>query len=380
MVESVRDVIDRRLARLSQPCSRVLTLAAFDGTALRPWLLGRVLGDDVDLTVLLEEATVARVLVADDGSQLRFVHDLFCEVLVAELPALARRGAHRDLAVALQAARAEVAVVHPAELASHFGAAAVAGEPSAREPAVRYAREAVADATARLAFEDAVAHLERALSMLDAAPPDPRTRLTLMLATADARRFAGRLRDAADTYRDVFAGARELGDAETTAHAALGLHAVGLKTGPSHEHDNHAALLAATADALSDDATALGARVRATLARTLHHSLDTDQMARAPAVAQQAVALARRSRDPQATADALLALHDSCWRPGAAVQRMTVLDELLAVAPTGPVAEPGPNARLLRAQALLETGDPTSLVEIDRYCSAAERLGDPASR
>ena len=31
-VDSVREVIDRRLARLSQPCIRVLTLAALDGT------------------------------------------------------------------------------------------------------------------------------------------------------------------------------------------------------------------------------------------------------------------------------------------------------------------------------------------------------------
>jgi predicted ATPase len=38
-VDSVRGVIDRRLARLSQACTRMLTLAALDGAAVRPWLL-----------------------------------------------------------------------------------------------------------------------------------------------------------------------------------------------------------------------------------------------------------------------------------------------------------------------------------------------------
>ena len=58
---------------------------------------------------------------------MRFAHDLFCEVLAAELPAPARRALHRDLASALEAARADGAVVHPAELAAHFAAAATGG-------------------------------------------------------------------------------------------------------------------------------------------------------------------------------------------------------------------------------------------------------------
>ena len=121
-VDSVRGVIDRRLARLSQACIRMLTLAALDGAAVRPWLLAQVLGDDPGLAVLAEEAAAARVLVAEDGgSRLRFAHDLFCEVLAADLPAPARRRGHHDLGAALEAARAEGAVVHPAELAAHFG-------------------------------------------------------------------------------------------------------------------------------------------------------------------------------------------------------------------------------------------------------------------
>ena len=380
-VDSVRGVIDRRLARLSQACIRMLTLAALDGAAVRPWLLARVLGDDPGLAVLAEEAAAARVLVAEDGgSRLRFAHDLFCEVLAADLPAPARRRGHHDLGAALEAARAEGAVVHPAELAAHFGAAAAAGDGAAGERAVRYAREAAAEAAARLAFDDALAHLERALALLDLGRPGAADRLGLLLELADARRLAGRLAGAGATYRDAFAAARQLNDAEAAARAAIGLHRVGVKTGPSAERDSHAALLTAAAQALGDELAALAARVHAALARTLYHSLEAGQMARAVPAAEHAAGLARGSGDPEANAEALLALHDVRWRPGQAGARLEVLDRIDGSA-SGPEAGGMRHVtRLLRAQALLELGDPGSLTEIEAYCSGADRLGDPASR
>ena len=377
-VDSVREVIDRRLARLSQPCIRMLTVAALDGDELRPWLLARVLGDDADLPALIEEAAAARVVGAgEDSSRPRFAHDLFCEVLAAELPVPARRVLHRDLGAALEAARADGAVVHPAELAAHFAAAATAGDATACEPAVRFSREAAA-AARRLAFEDAVAHLERALTVLDLTRPGPAARLGLLLEVADARRLAGHLADAATTYFDAFSAASQLGDREIAVRAAIGLHQTGVKTGPSAERDSHAAVLAAAIDALGDEPAALAARGHAALARTLYHSLEADQMARAALIAEHAVELAQGSGDAEATAETLLALHDAHWRPGHAEQRLEVLSRLAEVAS-------GPGGlrhvtRLLRAQALLELGDPRALPEIDAYCSAADRNGDPVSR
>ena len=380
-VDSVREVIDRRLARLSQPCSRMLTLAALDGARLRPWLLARVLGAAAGIPVLLEEAAAARVLAAEqDGSGFRFAHDLFREVLAAELPASARRGLHRDLGVALETSRAEGAVVHPAELAAHFLAAASGGDADAGDPAVRYSREAAADATERLAFEDAVTLLERALSLSDLARLDGHTRLGLLLDVADARRLAGRLALAAATCRDAFSVARQLGDHDAVARAAIGLHLAGVKTGPSAERDSHAAVLAAAAEALDGTSTALAAQVQAALARTLYHSLEADQMAQAVPIAEHAVEIARDSGDPQATADALQALHDVAWRPGQANRRLDVIDRLAREASERGAVRIRLRTRLLRAQALLELGDPRALAEADAYCAGADRLGDPLSR
>lgn len=381
MADSVREVIDRRLARLSQPCTRMLTLAALDGTSLRPWLLAMALGDATGLPALLEEAAAARVLAAgQDGPGLRFSHDLFREVLTEALPVSARRDLHSDLGRALETSRAEGAVVHPAELAAHFLAAASGGDADAGGPAVRYLREAAADATARLGFEEAATLAERALSLSGLARLDGPTRLCLLLEVADARRLAGRLALAAATYRDAFSVARQLGDHGTAALAAIGLHLAGVKTGPSAERDSQAALLAAAAQALDGTSPALSARLQAALARTLYHSLETDQMARAVPIAGHAVEIARDAGDSAAIADALQALHDVTWRAGQANRRLSVLGQLAEEAPGPDSARIRLRTQLLRAQALLELGDPRALSEADAYCAAADRLGDPLSR
>ena len=382
-VDSVREVIDRRLARLSQPCIRMLTLAALDGVKLRPWLLTTALGTGAvaDVPALVEEAAAVRVLAAEqDGSGFRFAHDLFREVLASALPPAARRGLHRDLGLALETCRAEGSVVHPAELAAHFLAAASGGDAEVSGPAVRYLREAANDAAERLAFEDAVTLAEQALALSGLARLDGSTRLALLLEVADARRLAGRLGLAAATYRDAFSVADQLGDHEAAAVAAIGLHLTGVKTGPSAERDSHAALLAAAAEALGGTSAALAARVQAALARTLYHSLEADQMARAVPIAERAVELAQEAGDPSASADALQARHDVSWVPGQANRRLSVLSQLEREAGRPGSARIRLRMQLLRAQALLELGDPRAPAEADAYCAGTDRLGDPLSR
>ena len=380
VVDSVREVLDRRLARLSQPCARLLGLAALDGPVVRPWLLERVLPDDADVAALVDEARAARVLVIDEGLRLRFAHDLFRDALTGSLAAPARRVAHSALGSALESARAEGIAVHPAELAAHFTSAAMAGDPSAVEPAVRYGREAAADATARLAFDDAAATLTRALETMDSARPEPGVRLALVLEVGGARRAAGQLGLAAAAYHDAYSVAQHLGDPESQARAVIGLHQIGVKTGPSPERDAQAALLQATADVLGADRGPSAARVHAALARTLHHSMEASRMARAGPVAERAVDLARHSADPDAIVDALLALHDVNWAPGTAARRLDVLDQLEGDPSTLAVGGVHAQVTLLRAEALLELGNPECRTYIEDLCATAERTRTPASQ
>ena len=271
-----------------------------------------------------------------------------------------RRRAHLALGEALE----RVGAIHAAELAAHFAAAGDS------ERAVRYGRLAAAESTARLGFDDAVSQLEQALHALDATAADPVTRLGLVADLADAQRTAGRLTEAAATYREAEALARHIGDRPARTRAAIGLHQVGIKTGPSPERDAQVALLESVATALAPDADIQRAHVTAALARTLMHSMSARPMARARPVAEEAVALARRSGDPDALVDALLALHDASWAPGTSARRLRVLDELDRLDRADRA-----DLHLLRAEALLELGDPACHASLDEFCAAAERAG-----
>jgi hypothetical protein len=372
--DSVRDVIERRLARLPQDCVHTLAAASLDAPVLRPGLLRQALG--VDVEAQLEHAAAAGVLVRGDNG-LRFAHDLFREILAAGLTADARAGLHLRLARALEEQAAAGGVAHSAELAVHVCAVALANpDPALRSAAVRHSRAAAADATARLAFADAAGHLLRALAHLD---DDSETRVDVLLELAEARRKAGWLALARATYLDAAALARAEGGQARLARAALGLHEVGAKTGPSAEREETIALLweASRTSGLTSELAAL---VNAALARDLHHSLDASRARQARQLADDAVAIARGCGDPRTFARCLIAVHDVRWLPGSARMRLSVLDELLTTARQLHSADLIAQARLLRATALLELGSPMAHAELDLFCRESEKLGDAAAR
>src|SRR5262249_55221733 len=104
------------------------------------------------------------------------------------------------------------------ELAHHWLAAT---QVSDQAKAVSYARRAGDRALTSLAFEEAAAHYERALGVLQPRGRDDEVvRCDLLIATADARRRAGspQYRETVSTAVEL---ARRLGDAERLALAAL---------------------------------------------------------------------------------------------------------------------------------------------------------------
>lgn len=391
IVDSVRETLERRLARLSQPCADLLAVAAVAGTAVRPEILGRLRGEVADL---LAEATGARVLVAPDAplEPYRFAHDLFRETIVAGLVPSALAALHLDVGRALEALRADGAEIHAAELARHFAAAAATA--GAADDAVRYATLAAEEASAQLGFEEACAHYGRALRALDlVAAPDPATRVALLMALAAAQARAGRPQ-ARDTYLQAAGAARRCGHGDGLARAALGVHGLGARSGSSF--NEHIALLeeaaapdraggvparapAGTADG-PPHGSALRARVLAALSRELRHSHQPANVARAPGVAEQATAIAREAGDPGALAFCLLALHDARWWPGTAAHRLPVIDEMLALAADAGDRDLLAQAHLLRATALLEEGDPHGRGGLQEYCRLADASGHARGR
>src|SRR5205823_6076583 len=136
--------VERRLARLSQPCVEMLAAAAVVGPVVPQWVLVVVV-PGVEHAVLVREAIDAHVLVSD-VEPLAFAHDLFREVLTAALPVAERARLHRSIATALDSGRGPAA-----EIAAHWCAAAEAGDLDAVPDAVRHCVRAAAEASDRLA-------------------------------------------------------------------------------------------------------------------------------------------------------------------------------------------------------------------------------------
>jgi DNA-binding SARP family transcriptional activator len=171
--DGVREVVGRRLERLSSPCSSTLTVASAIG---REFGLGQLvlLVDELDeeaLLDVLDEALAAHLveeLPGDDG-RFEFTHALIQATLAAELSRMRRARLHARLAEALEVRYGAEAGGHAAELAHHFGEARpLLGADSF----VRYSALAGESALAARAPEQALVYFERALAAKGTAPTD----------------------------------------------------------------------------------------------------------------------------------------------------------------------------------------------------------------
>ena len=157
--EGVRDVIGRRLSRLSDEANEALRTAAVIGREFNPALLAELLGVSFnEASDAVEEALSARLLddIGDRIGSLSFSHALVRTTLLEELSTNRRIRLHARVGEVLEA-QSDPDI---ASLAYHFGEAAIAGE---SERAIRYATEAALVARRSAAYEDALALHQKAL-------------------------------------------------------------------------------------------------------------------------------------------------------------------------------------------------------------------------
>jgi len=369
----VREVVERRLARLGPACATLVTTAAVAGPEFGAALLARVAGEPVaTVRNLLDEAVGAHIL---DGPQgplrpYRFVHDLFRESILAGLgpPALARL--HWRVACALEEERDAGEPVAAAQLADHFAQ----GGPGAGDAAVRYAALAAAEATRRLAHEEAARQLARALEILD--EPAQADRTGLLLELAGARRRAGDLAGSWQACLQAAELARRAADPNGLARAALGLHAIGTRSWPSPVQELVPVLEEAAA-AVGDQDPPLRARVLASLAREL--AWNGTDLARASRLADEAMATARRTGDRATLGACLVARHNAGWGPRNAADRLALAGRIAELAGRED-PELLAEARLLAATDLLELADPRFQRELAEFLRLAADLGQPRLR
>jgi hypothetical protein len=362
--EGLRHVIRQRVARLSEPARDALAVAAVAGPTFSLWLLEDVRGERSALLDGLDESVSAGLLTEAGPGEYAFAHALVRQTIYEEQGPVLRMRRHRRLGEALEA-RAD-ADAHVEALASHFAQAH--GQAT---KAAAYALAAGQKATARLAYEDAAAHYERGLELLELAERrDEALGCELLLALADARWSYGDMDKAREASRLAAALADRRGDPEQLARAALAF------AGPQRFEVTAAVteplvdLLERALEALDESDSALRARVMARLAAFLAYGAP---QRRRPALAYQALEMARRVGDKPTLVEVLTRSTPATWEPDNLDERLATANELARLA-----AEVGDRAfeagaRKWSVVNLLELGD---IDAAEHELAACNRLAD----
>jgi DNA-binding SARP family transcriptional activator len=375
--QGVREVIGRRVRRLSPDCTRVLTLAS---------VVGREFGLDVvqqlsevsgeQLLEVLDEALAARVLAPVPGARgrLRFAHALIRETLYDQLSTPRRLLLHHRVGEALEEFYAQDPEPHLAELAYHFSEASGADV----DKALMYAERAGDRAVALLAFEEAARLYDLALETLELrqrATPLTRCELLLKLGEVQARAGAPAVES---TFLEAAEIARAAGAPELLARAALGSGGRFVWVVSGFMPDHVVALLEDAVQALGPEESAVRARLLARLACALRDQPDSGRCAELSA---QAVQLARKLEDRSALAYALDGRYAAIWRHDNPEERLRTVDEILRLAEDVGDRERAIQGHFYRAFALLELGELDDVHgEVEAMEVLAVELRQPAQR
>jgi len=174
--EGVREVIGRRLDRLTERCNETLTIASVMGREFALEQLRPLIEDMTEdrLLEVLEEALASRVIeeLPQSVGRYQFTHALIQETLAEELSTTRKVRLHARIAESLEDLYGDAAEAHAAELAHHFvEAQTVLG----KDRLVHYSLLAGERALAAFAHDDALNHFQQGLAAKSADPLDADT-------------------------------------------------------------------------------------------------------------------------------------------------------------------------------------------------------------
>jgi hypothetical protein len=376
--EGVREVVGRRLSRLSGEAAGVLRVAAVAGTEFELSVVGAAGNLDEDaLLSALEEAIAARLVAESLGpiTRHRFAHALVRDTLYGELSAARRVTIHRKVAEAIEVLHADDLADHLPALAYHWARASAPAAETAR--AVDYATRAGDRALGQLAHDEAATYYASALDLLDAAgvgPDDPR-RLELLISRGEAQRRSG---DPGyrQTLLDAARLAEQRGDADALARATLANSRGNIYSSVFAVDAARVAVLEAAIAAVGDNDFALRARLLANLGLELCWQPDAR---RRIDLSDEALRLARHLGDHGTLAHVLLARDYTITSPDNVVERLTATGELLALAESLGDPVVASRALMLRFRAAMELADAAEAERcLARNQAVVADLGEPA--
>jgi hypothetical protein len=380
--EGVREVVTRRLARLPEAARRVLAVAAVMGTEfeLRPLAAVTELGESAVLDAL-DAGVAAQVIVEapDAVDRYGFSHALIRRTLHDEMSTTRRVRLHHRIAEALEARTDGPADRRLAQLAYHYGEAAVGGD---GDKAVEYAMAAGARAIELLSYEEAVDHFRSAIQALDlshqADGEDATDRYNeALLALGDAEWRTGDVEAAHRSFGEVAESAQRRQRTDHLARAALGYGAGLGGYGQSVRADHRLiTLLEEALAAVGPAPTELRVRLLGRLATELYYTPEVD---RRTALGEEAVTLARGLDNPGVLGVALISREAATWGPDRTpADRLAACDEIIALSLRSGDPQLRMEARALRIDALIVRGDIAAADEEHRLRSReAEALQMP---
>ena len=323
----VREVIGKRLNRLSISAGRLLSIAACIGRTFDLDLLARLEACESEDEVLesLEEALAVHLIEpVPETQQFRFGHALIRETLYDEMLGLRRSRLHLRIGEMLeQRFGIDDPTVLP-QLAYHFSEAGPGG---AAPKALAYAAQAAEHAAKLLAFEEAARLYLLALQLQQKHfPKDAAQRCGLLLELGEVEYRCGAGEPARAAYQEAAELARRNGLATQFARAAIGFERSNTLAAQSGE-PAVVLLLEAVALHQADDPT----RVEL-LARLCRAYVYCNRIEEAKEAYRLAAALARRIGDMAGLYTALAAIASAHYSPELLHERLAAAKEASEIA------------------------------------------------
>jgi DNA-binding CsgD family transcriptional regulator len=223
--EGLRDIVGKRLSRLSERTNEVLHIAAVIGQQFRLDVLQRVSGLSEEVVYEGLEEAHARAIINESGGfgaslHFRFTHAFFRQTLYEEIFAPRRIRWHRLIGSVLEEVYSDQLDEHAGELAAHYAHSSDAVD---LRRAIAYDQLAAEQAMRVYAYGEAARHIERALeveSVLEAR--EPLKRCDLLFALGEAMLTMEQSpRAVASVAAEAFGLAESNGDVRRAARAAV---------------------------------------------------------------------------------------------------------------------------------------------------------------
>lgn len=368
--ESVHAIVSQRARGLRPETRKLLQDASVIGRDFDLTVLARLAKtDEVGILRGLDEAAAGGLLQAlDAGStQVRFAHALVRDALYGGLAADERAATHRQLAEVLESHWGLELDDHAGELAMHFSAGA---HPADIDKVIEFAARAAARAMSQLAYEDVTQSCEIALQALARLqPPDGVRTCRILLALGEAQAAVSDVNQVRQTYLRAVELARQVGDTQSLAEAAVGYARVPVVDGVVDARAIQ--MLEEALATLTEADSPLRAHALSMLACSLQYAPRTYE--RRAALCREALAMARRIGDPRALARTLYDQRTALFAPENLDERFAAANELLQLAEQTGDRPMLMRARYCRVIDLIELG---RLDDADIEISALARLAD----